>query len=82
MLGSFDVLLPKMPEERELLVWCEDVVVVVVAVLSGAERWKSEGFRAGAVVTGGGEGSRREEPKRGMVVVCGRLERSCLVWSC
>jgi hypothetical protein len=66
MLGSLDVLLPKMPEERDVLAWCDDVVVVV-AVVSGAERWKSEGLRAGAVVTGGGEGSRREEPKRGMV---------------
>jgi hypothetical protein len=61
-----------MPEVRELLVWCEDVVVVV-AVVSGAERWKSEGLRAGAVVTGGGEGSRREEPKRGMVMEVGQM---------
>jgi hypothetical protein len=51
--------------EEVVVVWC----VVVRVWVEGEEerrRWKREGLRAGAVVTGGGVGSRRD-PKRGIL---------------
>jgi hypothetical protein len=77
-----------MPEVRlgdaeEVVVWCVVVEWRLECTVGEEERrrWKREGLRAGAVVAGGGLGSRRE-PKRGiLILIVGLVEvRRGLVW--
>jgi hypothetical protein len=79
MLGSCEERL-NMPDVRlgevVVVVWWVVVWWWRVSRIEGEEerrRWKREGLRAGAVVTGGGEGSRRD-PKRGILGGWSRVE--------